>query len=221
MCKVFAENGITSGKVLDLCCRTGRLSIWLAKRAFTTVGLDISSIYLKEAKRRAREHRVESRARFYLGDMRSVDELVGSESPFDCVISFRNSIGLWGEKEDEMIFRKVRGITRKGGVLLVGACGHVGRMILSFDRTRTYESKKGIMISEASMDYVSGMFKTVFKYYSRERDSLKYRDSFKYHARVYSMSELSSLLGKAGWKVTKAYESIEGLRPFTAQAIFK
>jgi ubiquinone/menaquinone biosynthesis C-methylase UbiE len=221
ICKVFAENGVASGKVLDLCCGTGRLSIWLAKRGFTAVGLDVSSVYLREAKRKAREHRVESGVRFYQGDMRNVDDVVAGESPFDCVISFRNSLGFWGDKEDEAIFTKVREMTRMGGVLLIGECDHVGQMMLSFDKTRTYQSRKGVMISEASMDYVSGMFKAVFRYYTREGNSLRYCDSFDYHARVYSVSELSSLLERAGWKVISAYESIEGLRPFTAEAIFK
>jgi hypothetical protein len=153
--------------------------------------------------------------------MRDVDEVAGSGSPFDCVISFRNSLGFWGEKEDETILGKVRKMTRKGGVLLMGECDHVGQMMLSFDKTRTYESNKGIMISEVSMDYVSGMFKAVFRYYTREGDSMRYRDSFDCHARVYSVSELSSLLERVRWEVIAAYESIEGLRPFTANAIFK
>jgi ubiquinone/menaquinone biosynthesis C-methylase UbiE len=188
---------------------------------FKVVGLDISSLYLSEGKRRARKHRVESKVKFYQGDMRNVDKVVGPESPFDCVINFRNSLGFWGAKEDEAILSKVRRMTRKGGVLLIGECDHVGQMMLNFDKTRTYESRKGVMISEASMDYVSGMFKAVFRYYTKERDGLKYRDSFDYRVRVYSVSELSSLLERAGWKVVRAYENVDGLRPFTANAIFK
>jgi hypothetical protein len=50
---------------------------------------------------------------------------------------------------------------------------------------------------------------------------LKYRDSFNHQARVYTVSELSSLLQRAGWDVTKAYESIDDLQPFTHRAILK
>jgi len=221
ICKIFAEHGITAGKVLDLCCGTGRLSTWLAKKGFMAVGLDISSLYLEDAEKRAREHGVESKVKFFLGDMRNVDEVVGLESPFDCVISFRNSLGFWGDKVDEMIFAKVRKMTKKGGVLLIGECDHLGQLMLSFDKTRVYESENGVMISEASMDYVSGMFTAVFKYYTKEGDVLKYRDSFNYQIRIYSVSELSSLLERAGWRVTKAYESIVGLQPFTHKAMFK
>jgi ubiquinone/menaquinone biosynthesis C-methylase UbiE len=221
ICRIFAEHGIATGKVLDLCCGTGRLSIWLAKKGFMTTGLDISRLYLEDAKKRAHEHGVESKVRFFLGDMRNVDEIVKSEGPFDCVISFRNSLGFWGDKMDETILTKVRRMTRKGGVLLIGECDHLGQLMLNFDRKRVYESEDSVMISEASMDYVSGMFIAIFKYYAKEGDFLKYRDSFNYQARVYSVSELSSLLERAGWRVTEAYESIEDLQPFTHRAIFK
>lgn len=221
ICRILAEHGITAGKVLDLCCGTGGLSIWLAKKGFTTVGLDISSLYLEDAKKRASEYGVGSKAKFFLGDMRNVEKVVGSESPFDCVISFRNSLGFWGDKTDEMIFANVRRMTKKGGVLIVGECDHLGQLMLNFDKTRIYESENAIMISEASMNYISNMFTAVFKYYTKEGDVLKHRNSFNYQARIYSVSELSSLLERAGWKVTKAYESIEDLQPFTHRAIFK
>jgi SAM-dependent methyltransferase len=221
VCEIFAEHGITTGKVLDLCCGTGRLSTRLAKKGFTAVGLDISPIYLEEARRRAREHDVESRVKFLLGDMRNVDEVVGHEGPFDCVLSFRNSFGFWSDETDEMIFTKVRRMTREGGVLVIGECDHLAQLMLSFDRTRVYEYEDAMMISEADMDYITNMFTATFKYYTKEGGVLKYRDSFDYQARVYSVSELSSLLGRAGWKVIEVYESLKDLQPFTHEAIFK
>jgi len=221
ICRILAEHGIAAGKILDLCCGTGRLSTWLAKKGFTVVGLDISSLYLEDAKKRACEHGVESKVKFVLGDMRNVEKVVGSESPFDCVLSFRNSLGFWGEKTDQMIFTKVRKMTKEGGVLIIGECDHIGQLMLSFDKTRVYESENDVMISEATMDYISNMFTAIFKYYTKEGDVLKYHNSFNYQARIYSVSELSSLLKRAGWTVTEAYENIEDLQPFTHKAIFK
>jgi hypothetical protein len=93
--------------------------------------------------------------------------------------------------------------------------------MLNFDRTRVYEFENVVMISEADMNYISGMFTAVFRYYTKKGDDLTYHDSFNYRARVYSASELTSLLEKAGWKVTNAYEIIEDLEPFTSTAIFK
>jgi hypothetical protein len=153
--------------------------------------------------------------------MRNVDEVVGLESPFDCVLNFRNSHGFWGDKADETIFTKVRKMTKKGGVLIIGECDHLGQLMLNFDKTRIYESQNAMMISEASMDYISNMFTAIFKYYTKEGNVLKYCDSFNYQARIYTVSELSSLLQRAGWELTKAYENIEALQPFTHRAIFK
>jgi ubiquinone/menaquinone biosynthesis C-methylase UbiE len=221
ICKILAEHGITRGKVLDICCGAGRLSTWMGKKGFTTVGLDISSLYLEEAKKRACEEGVESKVKYLLGDMRNVDEVVELESPFNCVLNFRNSLGFWGDKADEMIFMKARRVSEKDGVLIIGECDHLGQLMLNFDKTRIYESENGMMISEASMDYFSNMFTAVFKYYTKESKVLKYRDSFKYQARIYSVSELSLLLQRAGWKVTEAYEDIKDLQPFTHKAIFK
>jgi len=221
ICRILAEHGITAGKVLDLCCGTGRLSTWLAKKGFTMVGLDISRLYLKDAEKRALGQGVESKVKFFIGDMRNVDEVVGLESPFDCVLNFRNSHGFWGDKADEMIFTKVRRITKKGGLLIIGESDHLGQLMLNFDKTRIYESENAMMVSEASMDYISNMFTAIFKYYTKEGNVLKYNGSFNLQTRIYSVSELSSLLKRAGWKVTKAYERIEDLQPFTHRAIFK
>jgi ubiquinone/menaquinone biosynthesis C-methylase UbiE len=221
ICRIFAEHGITKGKVLDICCGTGRLSTWLAKKGFTAVGLDISALYLREAEKKAREHGVQSNVKFLVGDMRDLDEVAGSESPFDCVINFRNSLGFWGTKVDEMIFSKARKVTRKRGVLIIGECDHLGQLMLNFDKTRVYDSENAVMISEADMNYISGMFTAVFRYYAKKGDDLTYQDSFNYQARVYSVSELTSLLEKVGWKVTNAYESIEEMEPFTNISIFK
>jgi hypothetical protein len=120
-----------------------------------------------------------------------------------------------------MVFKKVRRMTNEGGVLVIGECDHLAQLMLSFDRTRVYEYEGAMMISEADMDYITNMFTATFKYYTKEGSVLKYRDSFEYQARVYSVSELSSLLGRAGWKAIEVYESLEDLQPFTHEAIFK
>jgi ubiquinone/menaquinone biosynthesis C-methylase UbiE len=221
ICKILGENGIVKGNILDLCCGTGRLSVWLAKKGFKAVGLDISQLYLEEAWRRANEFGVEAKVKFLLGDMREVDKIVGSKSPFDCTLNFWNAMGYWGDDADEMIFTKVRRMTKEGGVLIIGECDHIGQLMYAFDERRVFDHKDAIIIEDATMDFISSMFRATFRYYTKEGDCLKYFDSFDYQVRVYSVSEISSLLKRAGWKVTGAYENIETLQPFTNRAIFK
>ena len=52
-------------------------------------------------------------------------------------------------------------------------------------------------------------FISKFRYYTKEGDHLQYVDSSDYQTRIYSVSELSSLLERAGWKVIRAYENIQ------------
>lgn len=219
--KILTENGITEGKILDICCGIGRLSIWLAKKGFEVVGLDLASLYIEEALRKVSEFGVESNVKFLVGDMRNIDEIVGSESPFDCVINFWNAIGFYGDKVDEMIFTKVRRMTKKGGILIIGETDHTGQLMFRLNKRRFFENDNYLILNDASMDYITNMFTATFRYYTKEGDILKYFDTFDYQVRVYSVSELSSLLERAGWKVIGAYEDLQTLEPFTGNAIFK
>jgi len=55
-------------KILDLCCGVGRHSIEFARRGFHVTGVDISTEYLNQARRKARKARV--KIEFIKDDMR-------------------------------------------------------------------------------------------------------------------------------------------------------
>lgn len=46
---------VTSGRSLDICCGAGTQSIYMAKKDFNVIGIDISPTAIKVAKRRAKE----------------------------------------------------------------------------------------------------------------------------------------------------------------------
>jgi ubiquinone/menaquinone biosynthesis C-methylase UbiE len=72
MTRVLDDFGIRSGDLLDLCCGNGRVSIYMAKRGFKTVGVDISRAFLDDARRKAREHGVSSLVSYVEGDVRKL-----------------------------------------------------------------------------------------------------------------------------------------------------
>jgi 2-polyprenyl-3-methyl-5-hydroxy-6-metoxy-1,4-benzoquinol methylase len=47
--------GIRSGNLLDLCCGNGRTAIYMAKKGFNIVGVDVSRAFIQDARRRARK----------------------------------------------------------------------------------------------------------------------------------------------------------------------
>lgn len=46
MVKLLGSFGVESGNSFDLCCGNGRVSIYMAKREFKVIGVDISRVFL-------------------------------------------------------------------------------------------------------------------------------------------------------------------------------
>jgi cyclopropane fatty-acyl-phospholipid synthase-like methyltransferase len=63
------------GRALDLGSGYGRTSIYLAQRGWKADGIEFVDAAVKESRRRAREAGVEAAARFYLGDVTSLEFL--------------------------------------------------------------------------------------------------------------------------------------------------
>lgn len=61
------------GKVLDLACGTGRISIPMAEAGLDVTGIDLSPEMLERAKAKAEERGVADRLRLMQGDMRNFD----------------------------------------------------------------------------------------------------------------------------------------------------
>jgi ubiquinone/menaquinone biosynthesis C-methylase UbiE len=56
--------GLAPGaKILDLACGPGRFALPLAQRGFHVVGLDISEVYLSQARAKAQEHGLKNSVR--------------------------------------------------------------------------------------------------------------------------------------------------------------
>jgi len=215
--KVFAENKIESGKILDICCGNGRLAIWLAKQGFNVIGVDISAEYLEDARQRAKDFGVESKVTFMEGDMRDVDRIVVNEMPFDGVINFSTSIGFWDDQTDELIFTKTRQLTREDGILIIGELDHKDHLIRSFHPRLYFENKDAIVLTKSK--YESPTFQSQMRYYAKEEATLRFVDSLTYQVWVYGVEELASLLNRAGWKVHGTYGSIETLQPLTPNSL--
>ena len=54
-----------------------------------------------------------------------------------------------------LIFTKVRGVTKKGGILVIGECDHLGHLMHAFDKKRVFEYKNATIIEEANIDYIT------------------------------------------------------------------
>lgn len=105
------EKHIRKGKLLDLACGAGFLTIAADSKGFEAIGIDSSKEMIKEAKRCASE--VSSKAKFI---KTNADEIPFDNNHFDSII-IRNS--LWAFDEPEKILKEAIRVLNKDGVLII------------------------------------------------------------------------------------------------------
>jgi len=216
MVKVLNDFGITSGNLLDLCCGNGRISIHMAKKGFKAVGVDISKAFLEDAKIKAKEHKVSKMVSFLEGDVRNLKKVVGKiRQPFDVIVNAWTSIGYFSQKDDLKIFKQARELSRENAVLLIAETMHTEFLALKFVPTGYSEVDNIVLLESRNYDPTTAQLKTDWKFYKKCRENLEFIDQIEYELHIYSPSELSSLLRKAGWELVAFYGSFSTLQPMS------
>jgi len=216
MVKVLSDLGITSGNLLDLCCGNGRISIYMAKKGFKAVGVDISKAFMEDARRKARKHDVSHLASFLEGDVRKLREVVGcAAQPFDVIVNASTSIGYFSQEDDLNIFEQARKLSREGAVLFIAETMHSEFLSVKFTPTSYTDIGSIILLENRKYDPKASQVSATWAFYQKRGDDLEFIDKVELENHVYSLSELSSLLRKAGWETVAFYGSLATLQPMT------
>lgn len=214
MVKVLNDYGVTSGNLLDLCCGNGRISIYMAKKGFKTVGVDISKAFIEDAGNKAREHGVSSSVTFLEGDVRKLKEVIGDVSEtFDVVVNAWTSIGYFSQEDDLNIFKQARELSREGAILFIAETTHSDFIFLKFTPTAYTEVDNIVMLENRKYDPTTSRISASWAFYNKRGEDLKFIDRVEIEHHIYSLSELSSLLRKAGWETVACYGSLLTLQP--------
>jgi SAM-dependent methyltransferase len=214
MIRVLGSFGIKTGSLLDLCCGNARISIFMAKKGFKATGVDISKAFLEDGKRKAEEHRVKDRITFLEGDVRRLRGIIRSDlGPFDVVVNAWTSIGYYSSEDDLNVFRQVREVSREGAILFILETMHTEYLSIKFAPTSYVEIDNLVMLEDRKYDPISANAKTAWLFYNRRGKDLEFVDRVEFENHVYSPSELSSLLKKAGWETVAFYGNISTLQP--------
>jgi 2-polyprenyl-3-methyl-5-hydroxy-6-metoxy-1,4-benzoquinol methylase len=217
MVKILNSYGIASGNLLDLCCGNGRVSIHMAKKGFKATGVDMSKAFVEDATRKAKEHKVSKMVTFLEGDVRNLKEVVGKTSkPFDVVVNVWTAIGYSSPRNDLKIFKQARELCREGAVLFIGETMHSDFLAVRFSPTSYMELGDILLLENRTYDQTTMQMKTSWAFYKKRREDLEFIDRIELTLHIYSVSELSSLLRKAGWEPTAFYGSFVTMQPFNA-----
>src|ERR1700687_1831953 len=189
----------TAARVLDVPCGGGRLAIELAGRGFDLTGVDIASEFIEEARTNsvARGLKIEWKNR----DMRDLPW----REEFDAAFCFGNSFG-YLEDEGNTQFLKAVARTLKPGARLVIETGATAESVLpNFQPRRWFEIGGIKLLIDSRYDCEQGRIFTAYTFF---RDGqTEQRPSSQ---RVYTFSELCSLLAAAGLDVSASFASLSG-----------
>lgn len=187
-------------RLLDLCCGVGRHAVLLARRGFRVTAVDRTTLYLDEARHRAREAGVE--IELVEADMRDFRR----EASFDGAVNLFSSFGYFeDEGEDRTVAENLAASLRPGGALVLDT---TAKEVVARDfRERGWTEADGVLLLE-ERSVTRDWSWIVNRWIVIPPDGQKIELDLS--LRVYSAVELSSLLREAGFAHTRALGSLEG-----------
>jgi SAM-dependent methyltransferase len=188
----------------------------MAKKGFNVVGVDVSRAFLEDARRKAEENHVKGLVTFVEGDVRKLKRIVGSVSkPFDVIVNAWTSIGFYSQEDDLSVFKQARELSREGAILFITETMHTEYLSIKFAPTSYTELDDVVMLENRKFDPTNGRVNSSWIFYRKQGEDLKYIDRVEIEHHVYSLSELCSLLRKAGWEPMAHYGSLSTLQPMS------
>ena len=214
----LGEEGLSGGRVLEVGCGSGRVAVPLARRGYRVVGIDVFPLFVERARERARSEGVD--AEFLVVDARRMGEALRGRAPFDAILfAWTSVIGYFDEETDLSILRQARSLARPGSILLVVDTANRDRAVLNslLLRRITFLSEYGDLVVAESPEFdpETSRMRSRWTFYERRGRDLIFLGEAGYDVRVYSLHELISLAGEAGWSFVGAYESLGDRKKFS------
>jgi ubiquinone/menaquinone biosynthesis C-methylase UbiE len=195
------------GDLLDAPCGFGRHSIPLAAAGFRVVGVDRSEALLDEARRRAGHGRW---PKFVRADYR---DLPLPDASFDAALNLFSSLGYLGDEEDTRALGEIGRVLRPGARLVIEIM-HRDRLVRTFTEDGWRLLGEGrLLLEQRTFDPISGVAQTT----QTLIESTGARDSRTFSIRVYSATELLTMLDRAGFAEARCLGDLEGA-PFTTDS---
>lgn len=193
--------------VADLGCGRGRHAIPLSRRGYRVTGVDLSEKMLRLA--RERSSREGATVEWVREDMR---EFVRPES-FDVFLSLFSSFGYFGDEENQKVLDNVGRSLKPGGALLLDLRNARKGLAGEEAVERMVSVPSGRLCMRVRFDHDTGRARAEHELV--RPDGIRISSAF--DVRIYSETELSGMVGKAGMRVVAVHGSLDGA-PFGAGA---
>jgi SAM-dependent methyltransferase len=194
--------GLEDGaSVLDLCCGHGRHAVRLAQRGYRMTGLDLSAYHIRLARKAAREAGVA--VEWIQADMRDVP----GRNRFDAIVNLFTAFGYFDEEDEDLrVLQGIRRALKPGGRFLIELMNRDNLMRVFRESDCTGVSEGGYIAELRRFDVLTGRINVDMLFFPADGKPRHHWHSI----RLYTFSELRSLLEKAGLKVTGTWGAFDG-----------
>jgi SAM-dependent methyltransferase len=202
--RLLARYGVGErARILDLACGDARIAIGLARAGHRVTGLDYSSSQLEAARDRIAAagvsvHLVEA-------DMRRPPPELG---PFDAIVNWFTSFGYFEEPGDDLrVLESIRDMISPGGCLVLETQHRDRVASLATGARRDWEEVDGtLLLIERFFDPVVGRGGERLRFVGPDGSS----EERIFHTRLYTATELASLLRAVGLVVEGVFGGTDG-----------
>jgi SAM-dependent methyltransferase len=185
--------------ILDIACGAGRHSIPLAKRGYNVTGLDYSTTFLDEARRRAEAGDVS--IAWQRGDMRELPW----RDRFDGALCFGNSFGYCDREGTRALVRSLADALKPGAAFVLESGATAESLLPTLPTNRWMEVGDILFFSSATYDTAQSRLDIE---YSFLRSGV--RETRLAHTWIYTAGEIRELFAGAGLIVEQQYSSAGG-----------
>ncbi len=212
---LLKAQGITGGILLDLGCGTGTMSLLMAQRGYSVIGVDLSADMLSCAREKAAAAGAD--ILFLNQDMTDLD-LYGTINACVCVLDCINHLD--SIEDVKKAFDKVSLFTEPGGLFIFDVnTVYKHRQVLAdnafiFENEDVFCAWQNELYDDDSVDVSLDFF---------EKSGDKYQRYSEYFTeKAYPLSELEDALAQSGFEVTGIYDDLSGngVSENTERAVF-
>jgi ubiquinone/menaquinone biosynthesis C-methylase UbiE len=193
--------GVEAGaELIDVPCGYGRHSIPLARAGYKVTGVDRSAALLDEARRRTGHERW---PKLVQADYR---ELPFPDASFDGALNLFSSLGYLPVEEDTRVLAGIARVLRPGAKLVIETM-HRDLLVQRWSDSDWRLMGEGrLLLEQRTFDAPSGVATTTMTLI----DGNGQRESRTWSVRVYAVTELLSMLERAGFAEAKCYGDFDG-----------
>jgi hypothetical protein len=129
------------------------------------------------------------------------------------LLIYWTSIGYFSQDDDISMFKQAKELSRKDAVLIIAETMHSDFIAVKFTPTSYQEVGDIVLLESKKYDPTTSQLTAAWTFYNKRGENLEFIDRVVHETHVYSQSELSSVLRKAGWEPVAFYGSFSTLQP--------